>query len=275
MHGRGRLVLTLLILAASAYAVIVGFVYLGQEKILFPAYLVAPMRTLPPGAQRLTMDAPDGTRLEGVRIPAGSGPRSATLLLVFVGNASNAQAVAELIHEYHPAHDVVAFFYRGYAPSGGSAGARALMEDAPFVYDQLVARLRPESVIAVGISLGSGVAASLAARRPLAGLILVTPFDSLSATARQLHPWLPVSLLLRHDMPSADLLRGTRTPVAIIAAGRDRLVRPERTDALRDAVGNLVFDANVPGARHDDIFFHPEFKGAMRSALARIEMQQP
>jgi pimeloyl-ACP methyl ester carboxylesterase len=100
------------------------------------------------------------------------------------------------------------------------------MEDAPLVYDLVVERLRPERVVAVGVSLGSGVAASLAARRRLDGLILVTPFDSLSATARQLYPWLPVSLLLRHDMDSASLLRGTGQPVALIAAARDRLVRP-------------------------------------------------
>ena len=276
---RARLLLKLLLILLVLYAVVVAIAWFAQERLIFPAYLVVPARELPPGAERLTVETADGVRLEGVHIPptAGSG-RGETLLLVFAGNASNAQGAAELIHEIYPAHPVVAFFYRGYAPSGGTLGAPRLMDGAPFVpaalapldHALVARRLRPRRIVAVGISLGSGVAAALAARRPLAGLILVTPFDSLAATARDLHPWLPVSLLIRHDMRSAELLAGTRLPVAIVASGSDRLVRPERTDALRRSVPNLVYDATVPGAGHDDIFLRPELEPAMREALARV-----
>ena len=264
----------LLLVPILLYLVAVGVAFAAQERMLFPAYLVVPAGPLPPGAEQLTIDAPDGVRLEGIYIPGRRPGTDDTLVLGFAGNASNAQGVAELLHEYYPDRDVVAFFYRGYAPSGGVAGAEALMADAPLVYDLVVERWRPRRVVAVGISLGSGVAASLAARRPLSGLILVTPFDSLAATARQLHPWLPVRLLLRHDMPSAESLRSTQVPVAIIASGRDRLVRADRTDALRRAVPNLVYDATVPNARHDDIFLHPEADAAMREAMARVTGEQ-
>jgi pimeloyl-ACP methyl ester carboxylesterase len=266
-----KLLLALLLILLAGYAAIVGLAFVNQERLLFPAFLVVPAQALPPGAQRLTIDAPDGIRLEGLHIPPRSGGSGPTLVLAFAGNASNAQGVAELLHEIYPDRDVVAFFYRGYAPSGGLAGAESLMEDAPLVYDLVAERLKPRRIVAVGISLGSGVASALAARRPLAGLILVTPFDSLSATARQLHPWLPVSLLLRHDMRSAEALREARLPVAIIAAERDRLIRPERTAALRRAVPNLVHDVTIPDARHDDIFLHPGFVPAMRGAMERIE----
>lgn len=269
---RRNLVLKLLLILLVLYAVIVAIAWFAQERLIFPDYLVVPARELPHGSERLTVETPDGIRLEGVHIPPAAGTgRGDTLLLVFAGNATNAQGAAELIHEIYPAHPVVAFFYRGYAPSGGSVGARQLMDDAPLVHDLVAGRLRPRRIVAVGISLGSGVAAALAARRPLAGLILVTPFDSLAATARDLHPWLPVALLLRHDMRSAELLAGTRLPVAIVAAGSDRLVRRERTDALRRAIPNLVFDRTVPGAAHDDIFLRPHFEPAMREALARVE----
>jgi pimeloyl-ACP methyl ester carboxylesterase len=268
---RGRLLLAFLLVLALGYAAIVALAFLNQERLIFPAYLVVPVRELPPGASRLSVDAPDGIRLEGVHIPPEGGGRSDTLVLAFAGNASNAQGVAELIHEIYPGRDVVAFFYRGYAPSGGMAGAEALMADAPLIHDLVAERFRPRRIVAVGISLGSGVASALAARRPLAGLILVTPFDSLSATARQLHPWLPVSLLLRHDMRSADALRDSTIPVALVAAERDRLVRPERTEALRRGVANLVHDTTLAGAQHNDIFLHPGFEIAMRQALERVE----
>ncbi|WP_129792914.1 alpha/beta hydrolase [Sphingosinicella sp. CPCC 101087] len=268
---RTRLLLALLLILLAGYGAIVGLAFVNQERLLFPAFLVVPAQAPPPGAQRLTVETPDGIRLEGLHIPPEGGGSGPTLVLAFAGNASNAQGVAELLHEIYPDRDIVTFFYRGYAPSGGVAGAETLMEDAPLIHDFVAARLRPRRIVAVGISLGSGVASSLAARRPLAGLVLVTPFDSLAATARQLHPWLPVSLLLRHDMRSAEALKDRRLPVAIIASGRDRLVRPERTEALRRAVPNLVHDVTIPEARHDDIFLHPGFVPAMREAMEKIE----
>lgn len=271
---RRSLILKAVIIFAAIYVSISALAFVAQERMLFPSHMVFPAGPLPPGSERLEVHTPDGMRLEGIRIPPQDGARSPTLVMVFVGNASNAQGVAELIHEIYPQRDVVAFHYRGYPPSSGVAGAQALMDDAPLIYDAVVQRLRPQKVIAVGISLGSGVASALAARRPLAGAILVTPFDSLSAVARQLYPWLPVSLLLRHDMRSADLLRGSRVPVAIIAAGRDRLIRRERTDALRRAVPNLVFDTTIADARHNDIGVFPAFDAAMLQAIERIEAAQ-
>ena len=54
------------------------------------------------------------------------------------------------------------------------------------------------------LSIGAGPAAYLASQRPIAGLILVTPFDSLTALAREHYPWAPVSLLLRYRMEIAE-----------------------------------------------------------------------
>lgn len=245
-----------------------------QERILFPAFMVRQVPGLPPGAERLELRAGDGTRLEGVRIPAAKGSEKRDVLLVFAGNAENAQDLAEMIQRIFPEREIVAFFYRGYAPSGGRTSAAQLIEDAPLVYDLVRERLEPGRIDALGVSLGSGVAASLTAKRPLDGLILVTPFDSLSATASQLYPWLPVSLLLRHDIKSAETLRGMRVPVALIAAAEDRLIRPERTAALREKVPRLVFDSAIPRAHHNDIFFQPEMVPALREALKRIELEK-
>lgn len=264
------MILYLLGALVAGYAAVVALAWFHQDRLVFPSSLVAPAGPLPPGAERIAIDAPDGVRLEGVRIPP-AGNANGTFVLGFAGNASNAQGVAELLHDLYPERDVAAFYYRGYAPSGGVAGADALVDDAPLAFDLVTERYRPRRVVAVGVSLGSGVAASLAARRPLDGLVLVTPFDSLKATARQLHPWLPVSLLLRHDIRSAELLRESRLPVAIVAAERDRLVRPERTEALRRAVPNLVYDATVAGASHNDVALFPGFREAMRRAMEAVE----
>ena len=124
--------------------------------------------------------------------------------------------------------------------------------------------------MAVGFSIGSGVAAHLAARRSLNGLILVTPFDSLAAVARGQFPWLPTGLLLRHQMEPAEDLRGGAVPVALIAGARDTLIPAARTDALRRAVPNLVLDRTIAGAGHNEIYESLAFRETMDEALRRV-----
>ena len=114
------------------------------------------------------------------------------------------------------------------------------------------------------------MAAHLARHRPAAGLILVTPFDSLEALARDLYWWAPVGLLLRHRMPTVDFVRGSPVPTALIMAGRDAIVPARRSMALRAAIGNLVFEA-VVDAGHNDLYGRSTYAAAMREALARIE----
>lgn len=274
MPRRRRLLLILILVPLALYGLILGGLWYFQERILFPTYFVPAAGPLPFGATRLAIDAGEGVRLEGLHIPASVPRPDAALALVFAGNASNAQGIAEEMHALFPERDVVAFHYRGYAPSTGVTAARALAEDAPLIHDFVIRRFRPSGIVAVGISLGSGVAASLAAERELAGLILVTPFDSLSAAASQHYPWLPVSWLLRHDIRSAELLASRPTPVAIIAAGADEVIPPARTEALRRALPRLIFDTTLAEARHNTIFVDPRFPPAMRAAMAALDERE-
>jgi pimeloyl-ACP methyl ester carboxylesterase len=130
--------------------------------------------------------------------------------------------------------------------------------------------LAHERIVLVGFSIGSGIAAYLARHRPVAGLILVTPFDSLETVARDLYWWAPVGLLLRNRMPTIEFVRGSIAPTALILAARDAVVSARRSTPLRAAIKNLVFERTVD-AGHNDIYDHPAFAAAMREALAKIE----
>ena len=236
---------------------------------------MAPAGPLPPRAERLSLKTPDGYMLAGIHIPAEIPSKNRALILGFGGNAWNGQDVAEYLHELFPEHDVVAFHYRGYPPSTGSPSGKALLADAPLVYDFTVERLKPGKVVGVGFSIGSGVAAELCAKRMLDGLILVTPFDSLKAVAQSIFPWLPIGPLFHHEIDAAGALHGSSVPVAIIAAGRDEIVPSARTDALRGQVPHLVFDRTIAHAGHNDIYARSEFQEAMREALVSVLSASP
>lgn len=264
----------LLRLLGAALVFVSAFLFMMfalQAQAIFPTHAVAPPGPLPRGAERASIPAPGGNELQGVHIaPASVSSGERTLILGFGGNAWNAQDAAIYLHRVYPSADVVAFHYRGYRPSTGSPSAEALMEDAPLVYDFAVSRVRPDKTIAVGFSIGSGVAAHLAGERAVDGLILVTPFDSLKAVAGDLYPFLPVGALFRHDMDAAAALKGSKVPTAIVAAERDDIVSPRRTEALRTAVGNLVFDRTIRGAGHNDIYQRSDFQSAMDDALEAV-----
>jgi hypothetical protein len=259
----------LLLIPVFLYVALLVLIFAFQARLLFPAGAVGGAAPLPAGAERLSLDTADGNRIHGVHIKP-SAAASGTLILGFGGNGWNAETAAAYLHGLFPEADVVAFHYRGYGPSTGSPSAKALLEDAPLIYDLAVGKVRPARTVAIGLSVGSGVASGLASRRPLDGLVLVTPFDSMTKVAARQYPWLPVRWLFRHEFRAAEWLRYSTVPTAIIAAERDTLIPAERTDGLRRSVGRLVYDRTIPGAGHNDIYDRPEFRAAIREALRRV-----
>lgn len=257
---------------AALYLVIILLIALTQTRLLFPTWAAAGGAVLLTSAAPLEFKLDGGEALVGVHVPAvRPRPPDASLILGFGGNAWNAEALASTLHALFPDRDVVAFHYRGYGPSSGRPSAKALLADARSIHDHVAARLGAERIVAVGFSIGVGPAAHLASRRPIVGTILVTPFDSLKALARAHYPWAPVGLLLRHHMEVAEAVAASAAPVALIAAERDTIVPPRRTEPLRQAARNLVLDRTIAGAGHNDLYGRPEFAAAMREALARIE----
>lgn len=242
----------------------------SQTEMLFPTHAVSPPGPAPAGAERLTVQTSGGETLHGVVVPPAEPCDERILILGFGGNAWNGEDVASYLHELYPQAHVVAFHYRGYRPSTGSPSAEALIADAPLVFDAAVERVKPHRTLAVGFSIGSGVAANLARERKLDGLILVTPFDSLKAVAQSLYPWLPVGPFFQHEIDAAGALEDVAAPVAIVAAERDEIIPPKRTEALRPQVSNLVFDRTIAGAGHNDIYGRDDFQAAMRAASEKI-----
>ena len=254
-----------------AFAALLSLMIFSQTDLIFPVRAVPAAGPLPPDAERLEVTTPDGETLHGVHLqPLRTEEGLRILLLGFGGNAWNGQEVAAYLQDVFPEAHVVTFHYRGYRPSTGSPSADALMADAPILFDEAVARVRPDRTVVTGFSIGSGVAASLARQRTVDGLILVTPFDSLKAVAQEIYPWLPVGPFFQHEMAAADDLAASRVPVAIVAAERDEIIPASRTDALRQRVANLKFDRTIAGAGHNDIYQREQFRSALRAALGAV-----
>jgi alpha-beta hydrolase superfamily lysophospholipase len=264
---------SVLALVGLGYAGVVALLYLLQTTLIFPGtHLPSQRLNSPRVPERLELATGDGAVLHGMWF---AGARAADLLIGFGGNAQDAEVLGQDLASDFPGLNVVVFHYRGFGPSTGKPSEAALLADALTIYDALVARARPVRVYAIGISLGSAVAAYLSKERPLAGVLLITPFDSVEAIAKESYFWVPVGLLLRHRFPSVAFMSGNATPVAVIAAAEDRVVKPRRTRALIDRLDNLVFEATLPGAGHETLYQVPAYETTLQAAFAALRDAAP
>ena len=259
----------LLLIIAVVYVGIVATLYFAQTWLIFPG-IGLPMSRLdgPLGPERLEIATADGARLHGMVFPAEDG---ADLVIGFGGNAQDADMLAHDLEGQLPGRHIGVFHYRGYGPSTGRPSEQALLADALLIHDTLIDRLRPRRVFAAGFSLGSAVAAYLSQQRSLAGVLLVTPFDSIEAVAKQTYFWLPVGLLLKHKFQSIEFMRDNPTPAAVISAEHDTVVKPVRTEALVKRLDNLVFRVTIGDGSHSTLYALPAYEEALLEAFDALD----
>jgi hypothetical protein len=77
--------------------------------------------------------------------------------------------------------------------------------------------------------------------------------------------------LLRHRFPSVAFMADNPTPVAVIAALQDRVVKPRRTAALIARLQNLVFHAALPGADHNTLYYAQDYASTLRAAFEALQ----
>ncbi len=262
----------ILLSLAIVYGALVLLMYGAQTSLVFPGTRL-PNRPLdhPFTPKRLVLEAAGDAVLHGMLFAPKEGP-SGGLVIGFGGNGQDADELGQDLAARFPTWHVAVFHYRGYAPSSGKPSEDALLEDALMIHDTLKEQLAPDKVLAYGISLGSGFAAYLAKQRALDGAFLITPYDSIEAVAKDSYPWLPVGLLLKHRFPSIEFLSDNATAIAIIAAELDQVVKPDRTDALRAVIENLVFDRTINGAGHVDLYDMQAYDDAIEDALRALSM---
>ena len=189
-------------------------------------------------------------------------------MLYFGGNAEDVSWMLDAAAAETPDTSWLLIDYRGYGASGGSPSQAALISDAFLWHDHAVNQLHAKRVFAFGRSLGIGVAVALAARRPLAGVILATPFDSLTAVAQRYYPYLPVKWMLRHRFDSIALAPRLETRMLCLIAGRDEVIPPAHAERLYDAWRGPKRKLVLGGARHNDIDAATAFWPAIRGFVS-------
>jgi pimeloyl-ACP methyl ester carboxylesterase len=151
-------------------------------------------------------------------------PVTRNAILIFHGNAGSAAHRSYLVYGFQPALAGYVLEYPGYGSRSGSPAETAFYTAAEEAFQQLQPHY--DHIYLAGESMGCGVATHLAAKYPdrVAGLVLITAFDSLTEVARHHYPIFPVRLLMRDRFESAEHLKSYQGPVAIMLAEEDEVV---------------------------------------------------
>ena len=259
----------------AGYALLVGILYLLQDRMLY----------LPNVAGRaLTMTPADaGMDFEDVRIATTDGValhgwfvkgQSARVLLFFHGNAGNiSHRLASIQQFLGLGLSVMIIDYRGYGQSEGKTTEAGTYRDAEAAWLYLTQErgVRPQDIVVFGRSVGASVAARLASEHDPSGLILESSFTSVPDIAAELYPWLPARWLSRLSHATRDYVRDVRCPVLVVHSRDDEIIPFHHGEAILGAAPEPRSLLVLRGT-HNDAFIRDErtYLEGLREFFARL-----
>ncbi|HEY3754879.1 MAG TPA: hypothetical protein VGL42_01900 [Opitutaceae bacterium] len=173
-------------------------------------------------------------------------PRAVWLMLH--GNGLQAADRGYVIPHFTPSDSVYVLEYPGYGGRPGKPSKATIDAAAVAAYRQLRGDFPNLPICVASESFGSGPACLLAREsRPPDKIVLVVPFDRLSAAAREHYPRWMVDALAVDDWDNIAALSGYRGPVVIYGAMHDETIPMRHARALAAAVPGSQFHAENCG----------------------------
>jgi fermentation-respiration switch protein FrsA (DUF1100 family) len=276
-HLRSR-VLNFLLTILIGYVLILALVRLFESHLIFfpndPGRLEGDWhpRALP--IQDVWLTSSDGTKLHAWWIPHDHAKFT---FLAFHGNAANITNRAP-VYEFlrdTPAN-VFALEYRGYGRSEGKPSEAGLYRDADAAYQYLVNRrgINPKTIIFFGQSLGTAVAAHLAAHHEVGAVVLEAPFPSASRIARQIFWFLPgASLLVRGQLDTEASVKQITAPILIVHCTQDPVIPFHFSQAVYNAARPPKDFLPINASCHEEssLIAPTQYRATLQKFLAALD----
>lgn len=236
-------------------------------------------RPLAQKIQKLTFETSDHLKLTGWYVPAQNNKET---VLFAHGNGGHMGDRWMMMESFiNRGYGVFCFDYRGYGGNPGQPSETGLYDDFLSATDYLKETLHiPESrQIAVGESLGGGVAIYAATQRDYRALMVFSTFTSTPDTLNYIlssyhfgflniiHP----ELIIQQKFPSLSRAPQITEPFLTAHGKNDQLTAPDMSNKLYNAIGSKYMKKLfIDSAGHNDIFFvgSPELLGALDELLA-------
>ena len=250
---------------ALAYSAVITLLWWQQEALLFqPRALAADYRfNVGADVQETWVDVP-GARLNALHLQL---PNPDGVVFFLHGNGGNLTEWFVNVDFYRRLNlDLYMIDYRGYGKSSGRISSQAqLMADVRAAWLGITPRYAGQRRVFFGRSLGTGLAALLAAEVQPELTVLASPYTSMVALAQSHYPWVPAAVL-RYPLRTDEALPRVYGPVLLLHGERDTLITPEHSQQLL-RIASAAQLVSVPGAGHNDLQLFPAYTNALADAL--------
>lgn len=268
---RGRITQTvawLLGIVLSIYAALLAVMYLRQESLIFlPDPLAQDHRFAVPGLDEVHIPVEGATlHARHLKLP---NPRGVVFFLH--GNGGNVDSWITGVDFYRRInYDLFILDYRGYGKSTGRISSEAeLHTDVRRAWDLVAPQYANKIKVIFGRSLGTGLAAKLAADVQPDKAVLVSPYISMRAMVNEIYPFVP-SALLRYPLRTDEYLPKIKSPVLLIHGDRDELIPVAHTKHLTQ-LSSLADALIIAGGRHADLQEIPAYTNGLAERLMALE----
>jgi uncharacterized protein len=250
---------------AVLYAAVLALVWWQQERLIFlPSKLPAQHRfDLGADVHEAWVDVP-GARLHALHLRHGE-PRGVVFFLH--GNAGNLDSWFSNADFYRRLNlDLFMLDYRGYGKSGGRIDSQAQLEaDVRAAWASIAPRYAGKQRVLIGRSLGSALAAGLAAEVQPELTVLISPYESMAALAAEHYRWVPQAVL-RYPLRTDEALARVKSRVLLLHGGQDSLIAPQHSERLLNAAPHAE-RVLIEGAGHNDLQQFPAYLDALSARL--------
>ncbi|HEY5408939.1 MAG TPA: alpha/beta fold hydrolase [Ginsengibacter sp.] len=191
------------------------------------------------------------------------------VVLYFHGNRENINHYAEYAVNFTK-HDYEVWMvdYPGYGKTTGKFTEENVYSQAREVYKLANTKFGADSIIVYGKSLGSGIAAWLASRKPTKRLILETPYYSIPDLFNHYAPIYPVESLSKFKFPTDEYLKDVKVPVTIFHGTDDWIIPYSHASKLKQVLKPGDEFITIDKGSHNDLNGFSLFHKKLDSVLS-------
>jgi pimeloyl-ACP methyl ester carboxylesterase len=257
-------------IVAVVYVILLIAMFFAQERLIF-----FPVK-LPPN-YKFKFASPfeekylevDGAKINSLLFKV---PKSKGLILYFHGNAGNLESWGEVAQELaiETKMSVWIMDYPGFGKSEGEVTSENQLHDVATAFMKSATELTKDAnrIVVYGRSIGTGLAANLAAKFKPGALVLESPYFSLQSMAEENYFWAPL-FLLKYTFRSDEFAPDITCPVLIFHGIDDEIIPFEQGKRL---AGIIKSSSLVPIhlGHHNDLGEFPEYWLALKQFLSQL-----
>lgn len=241
--------------------------YILQEKLIFfPEKLATDHAfNFPQSYEEVFISSADGKRLHGLLFKVNN-PKG--LIFYLHGNAGSLDGWGGVAETYtRIQYDVFLLDYRGYGKSEGRIESEdQLSRDVQSAYDQMAQVYADNKIVVLGYSIGSGLAAKVAATNAPRLLILQAPYYSLTDVMNHTIPFLP-AFLLKYRLETNQYIQACKMPIVLFHGDQDEVIPYSQSVKLKSLLKDSDTLITLNGVGHNGMTHDVGYVAAIERVL--------